>query len=134
MPMPQEPPGISRRALDKHKPPSSYEIYRDADSKIIGHTHRIGKHGFRVRRLGTGKWFTVQANAPHTSAMWWLDRDPRFSVEGESIVGSLQEAEPSIRPPDELPDSNGDGYPEGASKSVKVNRYERDPKARKECL
>jgi predicted HNH restriction endonuclease len=134
MPMPQEPRGVSRRALDKHKPPSSYEIYRDADGQILGRTRRVGKHGFQVRRHGTDKWFTVRADAPHTSAMWWLDRDPKFSVEDKFIVGSLQEAEPSVRSPDELPDSNGDGYPEGAREQVKVNKYERDPKARKECL
>jgi 5-methylcytosine-specific restriction endonuclease McrA len=134
MPMPEEPPGISRRASDKNKPPNHYEIYRDADGQILGHTVRLGEHGFQVRRNGTSEWFTVHADAPHTSAMWWLDRDPRFTIEGGFLVGSLKGEEPYISSPDELPDTRGDSYHEGSGEQVKVNKYERSSKARKECL
>lgn len=133
MPTPHGPKGVSRHALDEHKPPLGFEIRRDADEQILGETLRVGEHGFKVRRQGTDEWFAAPANAPHTSAMYWLDRDPRFTVKDDSIVGSLQESVPFPHSPDEVP-NNGDDYPEGARKQVMVNKYERDPKARKECL
>lgn len=39
-----------------------------------------------------------------------------------------------FRSPDEPRGLNGKGFPEGALKRVEVNRYERDPRARRACL
>ena len=132
MTKPPDPPGVSKKKLEG-KPPSRHEIYRKKDKAVLGYTRRVGEHGFEVQRYNTDNWIPVRANAPHTSAMWWLVSDPKFTVKDGFLVESLQEQN-DFRSPDELPDINDETFPEGASKQITVNRYERDSKAREKCL